>query len=79
MPDLVILVEGNYRAVGRSTDAGVVDGTTGSRVLTFGPAVLYSIRNIMFKGGLDIPVWDRFNKVGSDASTMVIGELEIHW
>ena len=79
MPDLVILVEGNYRAVGRSTDEGVVDPTTGSRVLTFGPAVLYSIRNIMFKAGLDIPVWDRFNEVGRDSSTGVIGALEIHW
>ena len=78
-PDLVILVEGNYRMVGRSTLAGEVDRATGSRVLTFGPAVLYSIRNIMFKGGLDIPIWDRFNEAGKDASTMVIGALEIHW
>ncbi len=79
VPDLVVLVEGNYRVVGRSTLAGDVDRATGSRVLTFGPAVLYSIRNIMFKGGLDIPVWDRFNEAGRNASTMVVGALEIHW
>ncbi len=79
VPDLVILVEGNYRVEGRSTVAGEANQATGSRVLTFGPAVLYSIRNIMFKGGLDIPVWDRFNEAGKGASTMVIGGLEIHW
>ena len=79
VPDLVIIVEGNYRALGRSTLAGEVNEATGSRVLTFGPGVFYSIRNVMFKVGLDIPVWDRFNAAGKDARTILVGGLEIHW
>ncbi|MFV2007601.1 MAG: hypothetical protein ACC667_09135, partial [Longimicrobiales bacterium] len=79
VPDLVILMEGNYRAMGRSTLSGEVDRATGSRVLSFGPGILYSIRNIMFKVGLDIPAWDRFNEAGKDASTIVVGAVEFHW
>jgi hypothetical protein len=79
VPDLVIIVEGNYRAVGRSTLAGEVERATGSRILSFGPGILYSIRNIMFKVGLDIPAWDRFNQAGKNASTIVVGALEFHW
>jgi hypothetical protein len=79
VPDLVILLESNYRVLGQSTLAGEVDQATGSRILTFGPAVLYSIRNVMMKGGLDIPVWDRFNQDGRHAGTMIVGAIEIHW
>lgn len=58
-PDLVMLVEANGKVVGRAERRGVPVADSGGHVLSISPGFLLSIRNWMFKGGLQVPVgWD---------------------
>ncbi|MCH7533577.1 MAG: hypothetical protein IIB36_17715 [Gemmatimonadetes bacterium] len=78
-PDLVLLVEANGIAEGRSRVGEAFVGTSGGRRLSLAPAVLFSIRNVMLKGGVNIPVWEDFNDPARSAPTEIIAAVEVHW
>jgi hypothetical protein len=78
-PDLVLLLEANGLAEGRSRVDEAVVGTSGGRHLSVAPALLFSIRNVMLKAGVSIPVWEDFNDPARSAATTIVAALEVHW
>jgi hypothetical protein len=78
-PDLVLLVEANGLAEGRTQSGQATVATSGGRRLSIAPALLFSIRNVMLKGGVDIPVWEDFNDPSRTAATRIIAAIEVHW
>jgi hypothetical protein len=78
-PDLVLLVEANGVAEGRTRLDDVEVATSGGRRLSVAPAFLFSIRNVMLKAGVDIPVWEDFNDPTRSADTKLIAAIEVHW
>lgn len=77
-PDLVLLVEANGRTAGVAESGGVEIQNTGGRRLSISPGFLLSIRNVMFKGGVNIPVSWRLNGVQEDPETAVVIGFEFH-
>jgi hypothetical protein len=78
-PDLVLLLEANGRFTGMTTSDGTPVDTSGRRVISVSPAFLFSIRNVMLKGGIDIPVWSSLNDPLATAGTTIVAALELHW
>lgn len=78
-PDLVLLLEANGRAEERSRRAGAVLPQSGGRVLSISPAFLLSYRNLMLKGGVDVPVWEDFNDPARDADVKLLAAIEVHY
>ena len=78
-PDLVLLLEANGRFAGRTESNGAAIQNSGRKVVSIAPALLFSIRNIMFKGGIDLPVWSALNDPGATADPRVVAAVELHW
>lgn len=78
-PDLVLLLEANGRFTGRTTSNGESVETSGGRVLSVAPGFFLTIRNIMFKGGVDIPVWTALNDPDATADPRLVAAVELHW
>lgn len=77
-PDLVLLVEANGKVVGKAKRDGVPNPNTGGHVLSISPGFLFSIRNVMFKGGINIPVlWDLNGRQEGPKAELVLG-VEFH-
>lgn len=55
--DLVLLLETSYIFIQKDKINGAKQPNTGGRKLLIGPTFLWSIRNIMLKGGFQFPVW----------------------
>jgi hypothetical protein len=62
-----------------TTSDGTPVDTSGRRVISVSPAFLFSIRNVMLKGGVDIPVWSSLNDPLATAGTTIVAALELHW
>lgn len=78
-PDLVLLLEANSRITGMTRSDGTPVDTSGGKVLSVSPAFLFSIRNLMLKGGVDIPVWSSLNDPLATTRTTIVAALELHW
>ena len=78
-PDLVLLVEANGRLAGHTSVNGQRVSASGGRVLSLAPAFKLSYRNVMLKGGVDIPVWEHFNDPGRSEDVTILAALELHW
>ena len=78
-PDFVVLVEANGRTQGRTTLNGQPVDASGGQVLSVAPAVMLSYRNVMLKGGVDIPIWERVNDPNESADVTILAALELHW
>ncbi len=77
-PDLVLLVETNGKIAGKAEQDGVTNPNTGGHVLSVSPGFLFSIRNVMLKGGINVPVlWD-LNGVQEDPETEILFGVEFH-
>ena len=55
--DLVLLLETSYEFSERDKRDGVKVANSGGHRLLTGPTALWSIRNIMIKGGVQLPLW----------------------
>ena len=78
-PDFVVMVEANGRRQGRTKVNGQTVDASGGEVLSLAPAFMLSYRNIMVKGGVDIPVWERWNDPDQSPDVKILAALEIHW
>jgi hypothetical protein len=78
-PDLVLLLELNGRVEGRTRTNGTVVGASGGRSLSVAPAFLLSLRNVMLKGGIDMPVWKDLNDPVRTLDARLVAALEVHW
>ncbi len=78
-PDFVVLVEANGRLAGHTSVNGQRVDASGGEALSLAPAFLLSYRNVMLKGGVDIPIWRRFNDPARSEDVTILAALEIHW
>lgn len=78
-PDLVLLVEASSRTEGRTRVNGQTVDASGGEVLSVAPAFLLSYRNVMPKGGVQIPVWEHLNDAGRSEDVRILAALELHW
>jgi len=75
-PDLVLLVEFLGEFIGKNQlNGNVIPGSGGQR-FSVAPGFLFSIRNVMLKGGIKIPV-QQSNALLDEDPTAVLG-IEIH-
>ena len=74
-----VLVEANGRMQGRTTLNGQTVDASGGQVLSLAPAVMLSYRNVMLKGGVDVPIWERVNDPNESADVKILAALELHW
>lgn len=74
-PDLVILMEVNGKHTGKSRRGNVILSNTGGDIISIGPAILFSYRNYMLKGGIAFPAEWSLN--GSQSRPPVEGIIAI--
>lgn len=75
--DLVVLLETSYEYAGRDQRDGRTLGDTGGHRLLTGPTVLWSIRNVMVKGGVQLPLWHNLH--GDQEETEWRGVLAVEY
>lgn len=78
-PDLVLLLElsGEYR--NKDTVSGVKDDDSGGNILYLGPTFLWSYRNWMVKGGIQLPVYQDLNGDQEDEDFRSVVAVEVHF
>jgi DNA-binding transcriptional MerR regulator len=59
--DLVVLLESSYIYAEKDVKNGAGLSNTGGQELFLGPTFLWSIRNLMVKGGIQFPIWQDLN------------------
>ena len=59
--DLVLLLENSYICLEKDEVNGIKQANSGGEEIFIGPTLLWSIRNIMIKGGIQFPVWQDLN------------------
>ncbi len=77
-PDPVFILEVNGRIIGSSSRDGQPIQESGGRVVSVGPALLFSYRNVMFKAGWSIPVYKRRNGKSFEVEEEILLALEWH-
>ena len=77
--DLVVLLETSYEHAGRDQRDGLKLGDTGGHRLLSGPTVLWSIRNVMIKGGVQLPLWHDLNGDQEETEWRGVLALEYHF
>ena len=75
--DLVVLLETSYEYAGRDQRDGTPLANTGGHRLLSGPTALWSIRNVMVKGGVQLPLWHHLN--GNQEETEWRGVLAVEY
>lgn len=77
--DLVMLLENSYVYTQKDEIARVRQGNTGGQKFFMGPSFLWSLRNIMLKGGIQFPVWQNLNGTQSKTDLRSVVGLEYHF
>ena len=77
-PDLVILGEILGEVGGKNSINGIDDANSGGFVLSFAPGVLFSYRNMMFKGGVKFAVLENLNGLQKKPDPEFVFAVEIH-
>ncbi len=77
-PDLVLLVEANGKVVGKVQRDDISNPDSGGHLFSISPGFLFSVRNLMLKGGVNVPVlWD-LNGAQEDPKTEILLGIEFH-
>lgn len=77
--DFVMLLENSYIWTGRNERDGITQNNTGGQKLFIGPTFLWSIRNIMVKGGIQFSVWEDLNGSQEDTDFRSTIAVEYHF
>ncbi|MFQ5736449.1 MAG: transporter [Thermodesulfobacteriota bacterium] len=77
-PDLVILAELNYEKAGMARTNGTKDADTGGRTFFISPGFLLSYRNVMFKGGVQVPLSQDLNGTQEELDYRALLSVEFH-
>lgn len=77
-PDLVLLVELNWERESKTRVGKVKDPDIGGDHLFISPGFLLSYRNVMFKGGVQIPIDRDPNGGGEKADYRALFSIELH-
>ena len=77
--DLVFLLENSYIWTDKDERDGVHLENSGGQKLLVGPTFLWSIRNVMVKGGVQFPVWEDVNGNQQETDFRSVAALEYHF
>jgi hypothetical protein len=77
-PDLVLVVELNYESEEMTKNASVKNTDTGGRSLFISPGFLLSYRNVMLKGGVQLPVSQELNGTQEEVDLRAVFSVELH-
>jgi len=77
-PDLVVLVELNYEKAARTRTGAAKDPESGGRKIFISPGFLLSYRNVMFKGGVQMPLSQELNGVQEELDYRAVFSVELH-
>jgi hypothetical protein len=77
-PDLVILGEILGEAAGKNSVDSIDDANSGGFVLSFAPGILFSYRNMMFKGGVKFAVLENLNGLQEKPDPEFVFAVEFH-
>jgi hypothetical protein len=77
-PDLVLLLEANGKVVAKVERDDMPNPNSGGHLFSISPGFLLSIRNVMLKGGINVPIlWD-LNGVQDDPKAEILFGIEFH-
>lgn len=77
--DFVVLLESSYIYSEKDEINGVKQLNTGGEEILIGPTFLWSIRNLMFKGGVQFSVWQDLNGTQKETDFRSVVALEYHF
>jgi hypothetical protein len=77
-PDAVFLVELIGNLIEKNSMNAQTNPTTGGKVFSIAPGLLFSYRNVMLKAGIKIPVLEDLNGVQETPDTEYVFGLEFH-
>jgi hypothetical protein len=77
--DLVLLLENSYVYTQKDEINRTKQANTGGQKILIGPTFLWSIRNIMFKGGVQFPVWQDLNGTQKETDFRSVAAIEYHF
>lgn len=77
-PDLVLLIEANGTLQGQAVLRGQEVEDSGGHTLALSPGFLLSLRNVMLKGGVRLPVLQDLNGVQMEEEVEAVGAIEVH-
>lgn len=77
--DLVLLLETSYILTQKDEIDGAGQPNTGGEEILTGPTFLWSIRNIMLKGGVQFPVWQDMNGTQKEMDFRSVVAIEYHF
>lgn len=77
-PDTVVLVEVIGQFAGNHSRAGFEDPNSGGKTLSIAPGILFSYRNVMLKGGVNIPVLEELNGLQQKPGPELVFAIEFH-
>lgn len=75
--DLVLLLENNYIYSEKDEINGATKLNTGGHEILTGPTFLWSIRNLMIKGGVQFSLWEDLN--GNQKDSEYHAKLAVEW
>lgn len=77
--DLVLLLENSYVYTQKDEINETKQADTGGHKIFIGPTFLWSIRNIMLKGGVQFPVWQDLNGTQKETGFRSVVAIEYHF
>jgi len=77
--DLVLLLETSYAYSGKDERDGIKVVNSGGQELLSGPTFLWSIRNLMIKGGAQLPLWQNLKGDQEEKEWRGILAVEYHF
>ena len=77
--DFVFLLENSYIYTQKNKISGTKISNSGGQQFFIGPSALISMRNIMFKAGVQFPVWQDLNGAQSLTDLRSIAAIEYHF
>jgi hypothetical protein len=78
-PDLVLLIELSGEHRNKDRIDGSKDSDSGGDILYLGPTFLWSYRNWMIKGGIQLPVYQDLNGEQEDEDFRSVIAVEVHF
>lgn len=77
--DFVVLLENSYIFSEKDEVNGIKQENSGGEKILIGPTFLWSIRNLMIKGGIQFPVWQDLNGDQEETDFRSVIAVEYHF
>lgn len=77
-PDLVLLVEVLGERISKTRLQEITDPNSGGSLISLAPGFLFSYRNVMIKGGVKIPVWEKLHGEQESPGAEFVLAVDLH-